>query len=90
VVIKDVAPDTSMVGALARSTKRKVVESDEFWAYGIPTEDLPDPVARSIEGLLEHIHQLSSRVKALEAENSVLLEGSKADDVRAEGQPSKG
>jgi serine O-acetyltransferase len=90
VVIKDVAADTSMVGALARSTKRKVANSDEFWAYGIPTEDLPDPVARSIEGLLEHVHQLSNRVKALEEENSVLLEGSNTDDARAEGRPTKG
>ena len=69
VVIKDVAPDTSMVGTLARSTTQKISHSEKFWAYGIPTEDLPDPVARSIEGLLEHIHQLSNRIEQLEAEN---------------------
>ena len=66
VVIKDVAGDTSMVGALARPTTQKVSHSEKFWAYGIPTENLPDPVARSIEGLLEHIHQLSTRIAELE------------------------
>ncbi len=66
VVIKDVAPDTSMVGMLARSTTQKISHSEKFWAYGIPTDDLPDPVARSIEGLLEHIHQLSNRIEQLE------------------------
>jgi serine O-acetyltransferase len=69
VVVKDVAPDTVMIGTLARPTTKKVSHSEKFWAYGIPTDDLPDPVARSIEGLLEHIHQLSNRIEQLEAEN---------------------
>jgi serine O-acetyltransferase len=66
-VVKDVAPNTTMVGTLARPVTRKSTEMDErFVAYGVPTDGLPDPVARSIEGLLEQIHQLTLRVAELE------------------------
>jgi len=74
VVIKDVAEDTSMVGSLARPTTQKAPNSEKFWAYGIPTENLPDPVARSIEGLLEHIHQLSIRLEAVEKDEGTTIE----------------
>ncbi len=84
VVIKDVAPDTSMVGILARPTTQKVSHSEKFWAYGIPTDDLPDPVARSIEGLLEHIHQMSTRIEHLEREASIPAETGKVVAVSDE------
>ncbi|MDX1580815.1 MAG: serine O-acetyltransferase [Alphaproteobacteria bacterium] len=68
VVVKDVPDDTTMVGVLARPTTQKGSKSSHrFVAYGVPAEDLPDPVARSLEGLLEHIHTLSLRVEELEA-----------------------
>ena len=68
VVVKDVAPHTTMVGTLARPTTQKAADFHKFIAYGIPTDDLPDPVARSMEGLLEHIHRLSVRIEELEDE----------------------
>ncbi len=68
VVVKDVAPHVTMVGVLARPTSQKEFESDRFVAYGVPTEGVPDPVARSMEGLLEHIHRLSVRIEELEEE----------------------
>jgi serine O-acetyltransferase len=40
----------------------------DFDAYGIPGRELPDPVARAIDGLLDHISRLQARVSALEAE----------------------
>lgn len=66
VVVKDVAPDTTMVGILAKPARRGTESFDKFWAYGIPTEGLPDPVARSMEGVLEHVHQLTVRIEELE------------------------
>lgn len=40
----------------------------EFAAYGLPTQDLPDPVARAIEGLLDQISRLQARITVLESE----------------------
>ena len=39
-----------------------------FGAYGTPSPDLPDPVSRAIDGLLEHVGTLSARVQELERE----------------------
>jgi serine O-acetyltransferase len=66
VVVKDVAADTTMVGVLARPVSRKPGE-DGFIAYGVPMDGLPDPVARSIEGLLEQMHAMTARIAELEA-----------------------
>lgn len=91
IVIKDVAPDTTMVGTLARPTSRKRGEN-KFWAYGMP-DDLPDPVARSIEGLLEHIHTQSLRIEALEKAVGFKPSGpsieADEDDARVADTPSK-
>ena len=87
VVVKDVAPDTSMVGTLARPTTRKAPDMEKFWAYGIPTDELPDPVARSMEGLLEHIHKLTVRIEDLE-KGEAGLESGKGEAI-VEGQPRK-
>lgn len=70
VVVKDVAPDTTMVGMVARPVGRRNESFDKFWAYGIPTDGLPDPVARSMEGLLEHVHLLTVRIEELERDLS--------------------
>ena len=70
VVVKDVAPDTTMVGMLARPAGSRTEAFDKFLAYGIPTDGLPDPVARSMEGLLEHVHQLTVRIEELERDLS--------------------
>ena len=82
-MIKDVAADTSMVGTLARPTTRKAPDADVFWAYGIPTDNLPDPVARSMEGLLEHIHKLTKRIEELEG-GAGNLDAPASDDVSDE------
>jgi serine O-acetyltransferase len=37
-----------------------------FVAYGTPTGDLPDPVARAIDGLLDEVQTLRARVNSLE------------------------
>jgi serine O-acetyltransferase len=82
VVVKDVAPGATMVGIPARSAGEKTpsqpvaavvaeaprVPGSEFCAYGTPSTDLPDPVARAIEGLCNEVAVLKARVAELEAE----------------------
>jgi serine O-acetyltransferase len=55
------------VGVPARIVMPKECGS-EFAAYGMPTQDLPDPVARAIEGLLDQISRLQARITVLETE----------------------
>jgi serine O-acetyltransferase len=67
VVTKDVAPNSTVVGIPARAVGRaKDGETQPFVAYGTPTGDIPDPVARALEGLLDEVQTLRSRVNELE------------------------
>ena len=79
VVVRDVPPGVAVVGIPGRVVKPKDACTD-FDAYGIPGRELPDPVARAIDGLLDHISRLQARVAALEAEepNGVHLNGNGA------------
>lgn len=47
--------------------KAKGIEED-FCAYGVPTEHLPDPVVRTMDALRGQICALMDRVEALEKE----------------------
>jgi serine O-acetyltransferase len=75
VVVKDVPDGVTVAGVPAKIVrgKRKGHE-DEFLAYGTPG-DLPDPVARSIDKLLDMVDQLGSRVGQLERELRELKTG---------------
>lgn len=71
VVAKDVAPHQTMVGIPAkpvqvRDDAAQKGEEPRFVAYGTPTGDLPDPVARAVDGLLQEVHGLRARVNELE------------------------
>ncbi len=69
VVLGDVPSGVTMVGIPARMIMRKPKREDkEFCAYGVPTEDLPDPVARTIETLRQQVCALMDRVEELERE----------------------
>lgn len=69
VVLADVPPGVTMVGIPARMVMRRAKEQDkEFCAYGLPTEDLPDPLARTIESLRLQVAALIERVEELEHE----------------------
>ena len=72
VVTKDVPPKATMVGIPAKSVqvqpdKPKQSEEPPFVAYGTPTGDIPDPVARALDGLLNEVQQLRARVNDLES-----------------------
>jgi serine O-acetyltransferase len=71
VVAKDVAPRQTMVGIPAKAVQVKGEtprqgEEPRFVAYGTPTGDLPDPVARAVDGLLQEVYGLRARVNELE------------------------
>lgn len=75
VVVKDVAPDDTMVGIPGRAVAKKVEsEVDErrssiakkygFDAYAVSTDN-PDPVAHAIGAMLDHMHLMDEKVQDL-------------------------
>lgn len=72
VVTKDVPSCATVVGIPGRVIQPREKHKDEgparFVAYGTPTEDIPDPVVRAIEGLLDEVQTLRARVNRLENE----------------------
>ncbi|HVO01335.1 MAG TPA: serine O-acetyltransferase EpsC [Candidatus Cybelea sp.] len=67
VVVKDVPPGVAVVGIPGRVVKPKDACTD-FDAYGMPGRELPDPVARAIDGLMDQIRRLQARIAVLESE----------------------
>jgi serine O-acetyltransferase len=75
VVVSDVAPRTTVVGIPARVVVPKDKQQREgFVAYGTPG-DLPDPVARALDGLLDQVSQLKARIAQLEAQQGAAGHG---------------
>ena len=85
VVLKDVAAGATMVGVPARPVVRSPAKKDraDFCAYG-QDPDLPDPVARALDGLCGDLAALRARVAELEAQlasQQVPLDGTAKIDV---------
>lgn len=88
VVVKDVTPGATVVGIPAKPIYTSETEgSDSFAAYGTPTGDLPDPLARVIEGLMEQVGALQARVDELEHDAEA---PDKRPDQNAAGAPDTG
>jgi serine O-acetyltransferase len=69
VVLSEVPDGVTMVGAPARpigSRRAEKPATPTFEAYGIPPGGLPDPVARTLDGLLDEVTSLRARVAELE------------------------
>ena len=67
VVVKDVPEGVTVTGIPARVVGgRDKTEARKFAAYGTPSPDLPDPVSRAIDGLLDQAGALTARVEQLE------------------------
>jgi serine O-acetyltransferase len=75
VVVKDVAPNSTVVGVPGRVVRRaESVEVSEkrramakkigFDAYG-QTPDMPDPVAHAIDLMLDHMHAVDRRLESI-------------------------
>ncbi len=87
VVLKDVPKGATMVGIPAKFVMgRDKSHEDEFCAYGTPTEDLPDPVARSFESLRTQMVALTERVAELEHE----LNEKESDEIEERSVSSTG
>jgi serine O-acetyltransferase len=70
IVLREVPPGAVMVGNPARQlTRREPGEAKPaFTPYGISGEDIPDPIARALSGLLDEVASLRARVNELESE----------------------
>ncbi len=67
VVVRDVPPGVTMVGIPGRAVDHAKQESEpHFAAYGASAQDMPDPVSKAINGLLNHVSVLEARIKELE------------------------
>jgi serine O-acetyltransferase len=70
VVTKEVPEGATIVGIPGRAVQtNRTVDSEPapFVAYGTPTGNIPDPVARALEGLLDEVQSLRARVNELES-----------------------
>lgn len=67
VVLSDVPAGVTMVGIPARQVMARDRSGgrDEFVAYGTPNGDLPDPVAKVLDGMMGEIQALRARVDEL-------------------------
>jgi len=64
VVIKDVPPNTTVVGIPG-----KIVTKEEFPVYsGLEHNKLPDPEALMLQSLVEQVNKLEKKIKTLETE----------------------
>jgi len=69
VVVKNVPERVTVVGSPARAVTGTTRPSAErFAAYGIGSDELPDPVFKVLDGLLDKVQTLSMRVEELENE----------------------
>jgi len=84
VVIAPVEAHTTVVGIPAKPVSRGPGKDchcdDSFVPYGTPCEDLPDPVARALKGLLDEVATLRARVNELEARDRETREARVAFD----------
>src|SRR5699024_3836200 len=79
VVVKEVPPGCTAVGVPAKLVKCKQAREDDgarradtaarigFHTYGVP-RDMPDPVTRGFDAMLDHIDQLEQRHAELETQ----------------------
>ena len=82
VVTKDVPDCATVVGIPAKvvaSRDQRTTPERQFVAYGTPTGDIPDPVSRALEGLLDEVQTLRARVLTLEQD------GHGSEDLKALG-----
>ncbi len=69
VVVKPVLENATVVGIPAKVVQPpRTKTGKDFCAYGMSTDDIPDPIARSLEGMFDMVCGLKSRVEELEQE----------------------
>lgn len=69
VVLKPVEAGVTVVGIPAKPVgKERATQDSPFMAYGTPCDDVPDPVARTINAMGNELTALQRRVEELQAE----------------------
>jgi serine O-acetyltransferase len=64
-----VAPRSTVITREAKDARQgQEPAPQEFVPYGTPGDDIPDPVARALNGLLDEVQALRARITQLEAE----------------------
>ena len=91
VVVKDVAANVTVTGVPAREVaSRRPKEKPTFRAYGTADENSVDSRELAIQGLLDEVQSLRSRLNALEEEAgggaAAKPEAGEAGDVEGEGK----
>jgi serine O-acetyltransferase len=77
-----VAPRSTVITREAKDARQgQEPAPQEFVPYGTPGDDIPDPVARALNGLLDEVQALRARVAQLEAE----LEEGRTEPLRKTG-----
>lgn len=70
VVVGAVPAHTTVVGIPAKPIAKATPAGDPFLPYGTPCEELPDPVARALKGLVDEVSILRNRLAALEHDHA--------------------
>ena len=71
VVLKDVPAGATMVGIPARQVvARPLADGEDFRAYGTSHNDIPDPVATALDGLMGEMESLRKRVEVVERDSA--------------------
>jgi serine O-acetyltransferase len=90
VVLAEVPPGVSVVGIPAKPVAPRAAvrpEDCRFLPYGTPCDEIPDPVARVLNGLLDEVTGLRARVAALEGEVQHAGNGAAAPERVYETRP---
>jgi serine O-acetyltransferase len=69
VVVQDVPAGVAVVGIPAKAVQPQK-KIGEFVAYGTPTGNMPDPVARALETMADQVAILQARLVALETQST--------------------
>jgi len=88
VVVKDVDPDTTVVGIPARPVAEKTppdIKDGSFEAYGTPKDEQTDPIVAMLEHMRQQLEQLQARVAGLEVENNELAGSARNWETKGDG-----
>ena len=90
VVVKPVMENSTVIGIPAKAVQPPEAEDQKnFCAYGLSNDELPDPIARSLEGMFDMICGLKSRVEELEQELAEQEAQNLSKTIKTRKKPTK-
>jgi len=82
VVAKSVRPGASVIGVPAAEVRRRQAGDVGAFVRDVPTSEIPEPVARALEGLLEEVTDLRSRIALIEGSEGATPETADGHEER--------